>query len=80
MDDRSKSYFDELHGTMTAQNAKEGVNEVFYAKQFAYIEEILQPGMTIVDIGCGPFRRLPASAGEPPDRGRSLLRIDRRES
>ncbi|MGO8867118.1 MAG: class I SAM-dependent methyltransferase [Alphaproteobacteria bacterium] len=64
MDDRSKSYFDELHGTMTAQNAKEGVNEVFYAKQFAYIEEILQPGMTIVDIGCGPsvgYRRPPGS-------------------
>ena len=64
MDDKSKSYFDDLHGTMTAQNAKEGVNEVFYAKQFAYMESILRPGMTIVDIGCGPsvgYRRPPGT-------------------
>jgi len=64
MDDRSGSYFDELHGTMTAHNAKEGVNEVFYAKQFAYLESILQPGMTILDVGCGPavgYRRPPGT-------------------
>ena len=54
MDDRSISYFDALHGTMTAQNAKEGVNEVFYTKQFAYMASLLRPGMTVVDIGCGP--------------------------
>lgn len=54
LDDRGVSYFDDLHGTMTAQNAREGVNEVFYAKQFAYMESILEPGMIVVDIGCGP--------------------------
>lgn len=62
LDDRSKSYFDDLHGTMTAHNAKEGVNEVFYAKQFAYLESVLKPDMTVVDIGCGPsvgYRRPP---------------------
>jgi len=54
MDDRSVSYFDALHGTMTAQKSKEGVNEVFYNKQFAYLGSLLRPGMAIVDIGCGP--------------------------
>jgi ubiquinone/menaquinone biosynthesis C-methylase UbiE len=54
LDDRSSSYFDALHGTMAEQNAKEGVQEVFYEKQFTYLESILKPGMAIVDVGCGP--------------------------
>ena len=70
MDDRSISYFDALHGTMTAQNAKEGVNEVFYTKQFAYMASLLRPGMAVVDIGCGP------SVGYARPPGTFLIGVD----
>jgi ubiquinone/menaquinone biosynthesis C-methylase UbiE len=59
LDEKGASYFDELHGTMTTQNAKEGVNEVFYVQQFKYLKSIFRPGMVIADIGCGPQTTYP---------------------
>jgi len=53
------TYFDSRHQLMQ-QSAEAGAAAICYDQQVALLESIIQPGMTVLDVGCGP--RLPYRA------------------
>jgi SAM-dependent methyltransferase len=64
LEDRANvSFFDKRHEIMEQSNSGEGVRSVFYDQQAAYLAPILQPGMTVLDAGCGPALVYPKPAG-----------------
>jgi SAM-dependent methyltransferase len=53
--DRSAlSYFDRRHELMASGNAAEGVRSLCYERQADVLEGLFQPGMLVLDAGCGP--------------------------
>lgn len=48
------AYFDRHHGRMSEVTATEGCKALAYDQQTALLESLLEPGMTILDVGCGP--------------------------
>ncbi len=53
--DRSRlSFFDDKHQVMAAGNEREGAQCICYERQSTLVESFLQPGMVVLDVGCGP--------------------------
>lgn len=53
--DRSQlSFFDDRHEVMSTVNRSPGVQRLCYERQSDLVERLLQPGMLVLDIGCGP--------------------------
>ncbi|MGE3273215.1 MAG: class I SAM-dependent methyltransferase, partial [Chloroflexota bacterium] len=53
--DRSAlSFFDDRHHVMTAGNSSEGVRCLCYERQADVVEQLMRPGMLVLDVGCGP--------------------------
>lgn len=48
------SYFDRIYPIMQASNHAPGTWELFYSRQAAAVENCLQPGQLVIDVGCGP--------------------------
>lgn len=46
-------YFD-THVTAMATNREAGTEALCYTQQVALLESLIEPGMTVLDIGCGP--------------------------
>jgi hypothetical protein len=47
------TYFDQYHEQMAAVIATEGNWSLCYRQQAALVESLLEPGMTVMDVGCG---------------------------
>jgi len=50
----SAVYADTRFTTMQAVQATEGIHALAYAQQTALVESLIRPGMTVLDVGCGP--------------------------
>jgi ubiquinone/menaquinone biosynthesis C-methylase UbiE len=48
------SYFDDKHQVMQQGNEADGVRCLCYQHQARIVEPYLQPGMVVLDVGCGP--------------------------
>lgn len=48
------TYFDARHETMQAVTRTEGIRALCYDRQAALVESLIEPGMTVLDVGCGP--------------------------
>src|SRR6478672_12851181 len=46
------AYFDTRHQAMTA--GRDGVFDFAYRQQVSLLESRIMPGMTVLDVGCGP--------------------------
>lgn len=62
------TYFDSRHERM-AQASEAGSWEIAYRQQVALLESLIHPGMTVLDVGCGPS--LPYCT-----RGASMIGLD----
>jgi SAM-dependent methyltransferase len=50
----SAAYADTRYATMQAVQATEGIRALAYDQQVALVESLIEPGMTVLDVGCGP--------------------------
>lgn len=50
----SAVYADTRFTQMQAVQATEGIQALAYAQQTALLESLITPGMTVLDVGCGP--------------------------
>ena len=50
----SAVYADSRYQKMQAVQATEGIHAIAYAQQTALVESLIRPGMTVLDVGCGP--------------------------
>lgn len=48
------AYFDTRHEAMSSVTATEGIRRLCYDRQAALVETLVRPGMTALDVGCGP--------------------------
>ena len=48
------AYADTRYQTMQAVQATEGIRTLCYDQQVALLESLIRPGMTVLDVGCGP--------------------------
>lgn len=47
-------YADSRYRAMQAVTGTEGIRAICYDQQTAVLESLIQPGMTVLDVGCGP--------------------------
>jgi SAM-dependent methyltransferase len=50
----SAAYADTRFRTMQAVTSTEGIKALCYDQQAALVESLIEPGMTVLDVGCGP--------------------------
>lgn len=48
------TYFDGRFETMARGNSEMGLRSLAYDQQAALVESLIEPGMTVLDVGCGP--------------------------
>jgi ubiquinone/menaquinone biosynthesis C-methylase UbiE len=48
------TYFDAHYGDLSRVTATEGTYDLCYRQQIALVESLIAPGMTVLDVGCGP--------------------------
>jgi ubiquinone/menaquinone biosynthesis C-methylase UbiE len=50
----ASTYFDTRFQTMQQVTATEGIEALCYTQQRKILESLITPGMTVLDVGCGP--------------------------
>lgn len=48
------AYADTRYRTMQAVQTQEGIKALCYDQQARLVESLIEPGMTVLDVGCGP--------------------------